>query len=167
MVRFTINIIAGLAPLSVSLLLSSISQRVKSRPWTDSAQMTSHVNGDDDQASYRVVRQPHEVSRYGTPPGTETAPRDVQAMTDWVSLVLAMRSTSTGMKSRIGLPANRSWEACTVRCTPPGARSGNDPTSRRTTSLTALVSSSGDSILRMLPSLGGGCKIPSKYYSTH
>jgi hypothetical protein len=63
-----------------------------------------------------------------------------------VRLVLSMRSTSTGMKTRITLPANRSCEVCTICWTTSGATSGNDTTNRRDTSVTARATSSGDNI---------------------
>ena len=64
---------------------------------------------------------------------------------------LAARSTSTGTKSRIGLPANRWWEACTVSWMTSGATSGKDTVRRCATSVTARVSSSFDIMRMMLP----------------
>ena len=75
--------------------------------------------------------------------------------------LLVIRSTRTGTKSRIGLPANCSCELCTVSETTSGGRSGNDATLRWVTSVTALVSSSGDNIQVMLPPLSDDRQHPA------
>ena len=115
--------------------------------------LLTRLNRGDSGSSIDNSHQRFRILRAG-PPQAAPRSRTAQDMADWARLVLAMRSTSTGTKSRIGLPANRSWEVCTVCSTTSGARSGCDAANRCTTSLTARVSSSGDSIPRMLPPSG-------------
>ena len=70
-------------------------------------------------------------------------------------LFIAIRSTSTGTKSRIGLLTNWSCVACTVFLMTSGATSGNDAANRCDISASARVSSSSDSMQPMLPPLAG------------